>query len=55
MICSCSNYLKYMEIFDYRSILVDSGSIVHCCIFGLEALKQLDNFLDCTSSLRHSL
>ena len=24
------NYLKYMENFDYRSILVDSGSIVHC-------------------------
>ena len=28
--CSCSNYLKYMENFDYWSILVDSGSIVHC-------------------------
>ena len=28
MICSCSNYLKYMENFDYQSILVDSGSIV---------------------------
>ena len=25
-----SNYLKYMENFDYRSILVDSGSIVQC-------------------------
>ena len=30
MICSCSNYLKYMENFDYRSILVDSETIVHC-------------------------
>ena len=30
IICSCSNYLNYMESFDYRSILVDSGSIVHC-------------------------
>ena len=24
----CSNYLKYMEDFDYRNILVDSGTIV---------------------------
>ena len=30
IICSCSNYLKYMENFDYWSILVDSGSIVQC-------------------------
>ena len=30
MICSCSNYLTYMESFEYQSILVDSGSIVHC-------------------------
>ena len=30
IICSCSNYLKYMEKFYYRSILVDSWSIVHC-------------------------
>ena len=30
MICSCSNYLTYMENFEYQSILVDSGSIVHC-------------------------
>ena len=29
IICSCSNFLKYMENFEYRSILVDSGSIVH--------------------------
>ena len=29
---SCSNCLKYMEKFDYRSILVDSGSIVQCCV-----------------------
>ena len=26
-ICSCSNYLKYMENFDYRSILVDTGAL----------------------------
>ena len=30
IICSCSNYLKYMENSDYQRILVDSGSIVHC-------------------------
>ena len=30
IICSCSNYLKYMKNFDYKSILVDSGSIVQC-------------------------
>ena len=29
IICSCTNYPKYMENFDHRSILVDSGSIVH--------------------------
>ena len=34
IICSCSNYLKYMGNFDYRSILVDSGSIVYCSLFG---------------------
>ena len=27
-ICSCSNCLKYMENFDYWSILIDSGRIV---------------------------
>ena len=27
-ICSCSNYLEYMEKFDYWGILVDSGSNV---------------------------
>ena len=29
-ICSCSNFLIYMENFDYRSILNDSRTIVHC-------------------------
>ena len=29
IICSCSNYLKYMENADCQSILVDSGNIVH--------------------------
>ena len=47
------NYMKYMENFDYGSILVDSGSIVHCkfvleCfdLFNIDKNNYIDNDSD---------
>ena len=41
IICSCSNYLKYMENLDYRSILIDSGTIVQWRVPALVYIGKL--------------